>query len=56
MKFAILMKSHTDYSDYEDTCEAENVKEAAEYFLRAMGGYAAEGLTPKDLLPFIHKI
>ncbi len=48
MKYWLYIKSHCDYPDYDDKCEADSKEEAAEIFLecRSLVGFDKEMLLP----------
>lgn len=37
MRYWLLIKSHCDYPDFEDECEANSIDEAADIFLKNAG-------------------
>lgn len=53
MKYTLLIKSHTDYPDWEDTCEADSKEDAAFEFAKKLNSSSEDFWNPMDLMPFI---
>jgi hypothetical protein len=42
MRYEIIIKSHTEAPDYEDSCEADSKEEAVAIFKERIGGASGE--------------
>jgi len=52
-EYQIYIKSHCEAPDYEDTCEANNVKEASEIFAKKINRLSEDYWDAKDLIKHI---
>ncbi len=51
MKYFLIIKSHCDAPDYEDTCEAKSRKEAGEIFAKRINQHIHDiGWLSRDLM------
>ena len=53
MKYLIYIKSHADAPDYEDTCEARNIYQAAEIFATRISRRSEDAWNPVELAEYI---
>jgi hypothetical protein len=54
--YEIIIKSHTDYPDYEDACSARDRFEASEIFARKLNAFNEDYWTPEMLEDSVHEV